>query len=149
MTFSVSRDRGLFEWASTSLGTIFCQKRNIFSPRMWRTLFDIVRFSQFALDLLIDEEDYEPRYGGEHMMNHVHKTLTIGEYLEREGYSDGFRDDYLIPMTAAIWSASPDKSALEFPATTLVRFLLVKHTFWPSSLLLTIDLDGTTICYQR
>ncbi|KAL7892710.1 cytochrome c oxidase assembly protein CtaG/Cox11 domain-containing protein [Trichoderma sp. TUCIM 5745] len=127
MTFSVSRDRGLFEWASTSLGTIFCQKRNLFSPRMWRTLFDIVRFSQFALDLLIDEEEYEPRYGGEHMMNHVHKTLTIGEYLEREGYSDGFRDDYLIPMTAAIWSASPDKGALEFPATTLVRFLWNHH----------------------
>lgn len=63
------------------------------------------------------------------MMNHVHKPLTIGEYLEREGYSDGFRDDYLIPMTAAIWSASPDKCALEFPATTLVRFLFVKHTF--------------------
>ncbi|UKZ62474.1 uncharacterized protein TrAtP1_003722 [Trichoderma atroviride] len=127
MTFSVSRDRGLFEWASTSLGSIFCQKRNLFSPRMWRTLFDIVRFSQFAPDLLIDEEEYEPRYGGEHMMNHVHKTLTIGEYLEREGYSDGFRDDYLIPMTAAIWSASPDKCALEFPATTLVRFLWNHH----------------------
>jgi predicted NAD/FAD-binding protein len=90
---------------------------------MWRTLFDIIRFSQFALDLLIDDEEYEPRYGGEHMMNHVHKTLTIGEYLQREGYSDGFRDDYLIPLAAAIWSTSPDKCALEFPATMLVRFL--------------------------
>lgn len=90
---------------------------------MWRTLFDIIRFSQFSLDLLIDDEEYEPRYGGEHMMNHVHKTLTIGEYLQREGYSDGFRDDYLIPLTAAIWSTSPDKCALEFPATMLVRFL--------------------------
>lgn len=123
LTFSVSRDQGLFEWASTSLRTIFSQKRNMFSPRMWRTLFDIIRFSQFALDLLIDDDDYEPRYGGGNMMNHVDKTLTIGQYLEREGYSDGFRDDYLIPLTAAIWSTSPDKCALEFPATTLVRFL--------------------------
>lgn len=127
VTFSVSRDQGLFEWASTNLSTIFCQKRNVFSPRMWRTLFDIIRFSQFALDLLIDDEEYEPRYGGENMMNHVHKTLTIGEYLQREGYSDGFRDDYLIPLTAAIWSTSPDKCALEFPATMLVRFLWNHH----------------------
>ncbi|KAL7914559.1 cytochrome c oxidase assembly protein CtaG/Cox11 domain-containing protein [Trichoderma velutinum] len=127
MTLSVSRGQGRFEWASTNLSTIFCQKRNVFSPRMWRTLFDIIRFSQFALDLLIDDEEYEPRYGGEHMMNHVQKTLTIGEYLQREGYSDGFRDDYLIPLTAAIWSTSPDKCALEFPATMLVRFLWNHH----------------------
>ncbi|KAK1253869.1 hypothetical protein MKX07_001946 [Trichoderma sp. CBMAI-0711] len=131
LTLSVSRDQGLFEWASTSLSTIFSQKRNLFSPRMWRTLFDIVRFSQFALDLLIDDDDYEPRYGGEHMMNHINKTLTIGQYLEREGYSDGFRDDYLIPLTAAIWSTSPDKCALEFPATTLVRFLWNHHLLSP------------------
>ncbi|KAH6604890.1 hypothetical protein Trco_006597 [Trichoderma cornu-damae] len=127
VTLSVSRDQGLFEWASTNLSTTFSQKRNLFSPRMWRTLFDIVRFSQFALDLLIDDEEYEPRYGGENMMNHTYKILTIGEYLEREGYSDGFRDDYLMPMTAAIWSTSPDKCALDFPATTLVRFLWNHH----------------------
>ena len=48
---------------------------------------------------------------------------TIGEYLDREGYSDAFRDDYLIPMTAAVWSTSPDKCTLEFPAVTLVRFM--------------------------
>lgn len=48
---------------------------------------------------------------------------TIGEYLDREGYSDAFRDDYLIPMTAAVWSTKPDSCALEFPAVTLVRFL--------------------------
>ena len=52
---------------------------------------------------------------------------SIGKYLEREGYSDAFRDDYLIPMTAAVWSTSPDKCSLEFPAVTLVRFLWNHH----------------------
>lgn len=123
MTFGVSRDQGLFEWSGTSLSSIFCQKRNLFSPRMWRMIFDIVRFNQFALDVLIKEEDDAPVREGDGLRKTLDKGETIGEYLDREGYSDGFRDDYLIPMTAAVWSTSPDKCNLEFPLVTLVRFL--------------------------
>ncbi|PKS12229.1 hypothetical protein jhhlp_001528 [Lomentospora prolificans] len=127
MTFSVSRDRGFFEWAGTNIDSIFCQRRNIISPRFWRMVFDIIRFNQFALDLLIEDHERstpsdEPLMNGYHPLN-----ATIGEYLEREGYSDAFRDDYLIPMTAAVWSTSPDKCSLEFPAITLVRFLWNHH----------------------
>ena len=87
-------------------------------------LFDIIRFNQFALDLLINEEDEpEHRYVGSALTNHVDKEETIGAYLDREGYSEAFRDDYLIPMAAALWSTSPGKRSLEFPAATLVRFL--------------------------
>lgn len=119
MTFSVSRDQGLFEWAGTSLNSVFCQRGNLFSPRMWRMIFDIIRFNQYSLDIL---------RAGEMGSQGARKAAgvpeeTIGEYLEREGYSDAFRDDYLIPMTAAVWSTSPDKCSLEFPAVTLVRFL--------------------------
>ncbi len=28
--------------------------------------------------------------------------ISIGEYLEREGYGEGFKEDYLLPMTAAM-----------------------------------------------
>jgi predicted NAD/FAD-binding protein len=127
MTFAVSRDRGAFEWSGTSLDTLFCQRRNLVSPRFWRMLFDIIRFNQFALDLLIQDDERNvpkdvPLVNGYHPL-----TATIGEYLEREGYSDAFRDDYLIPMTAAVWSTSPDKCSLEFPAITLVRFLWNHH----------------------
>jgi predicted NAD/FAD-binding protein len=88
-------------------------------------IFDIVRFNQFALDLLKEERKSE-EYSNGHGVNGVHRAdeeETIGQYLEREGYSDAFRDDYLIPMTAAVWSTSPDKCSLEFPAVTLVRFM--------------------------
>jgi len=115
MTFGVSRDYGLFEWSGTNLGAVFCQRKNIFSPKMWRMIFDIIRFNQFALDLLVSDDSG----------NAAGPEETIGEYLERNGYSDAFRDDYLIPMTAAVWSTSPDKCSLEFPAVTLIRFLLV------------------------
>jgi hypothetical protein len=100
---------------------------------MWRMIFDIIRFNQFALDLLKKEGHsygYTNGYanGNGNGNGRVHPAKepeqeTIGEYLEREGYSDAFRDDYLIPMTAAVWSTSPDKCSLEFPAVTLVRFM--------------------------
>lgn len=128
MSFAVSRDQGTFEWAGASLGSIFCQKRNILSPRMWRMLFDVIRFNQFALDLLIHDDDEEVHdHRTRSVVNHVTPTETIGQYLEREGYSDAFRDDYLLPMTAAVWSTSPDKCLLDFPAVTLVRFMWNHH----------------------
>ncbi|KPM39317.1 hypothetical protein AK830_g7265 [Neonectria ditissima] len=128
MTFSVSRDRGVFEWAGSSLPSLFAQRRNILSLKMWRMIFDIMRFNQFVLDLLInEEEEARPLHVGNAMMNHVSKEETIGDYLAREGYSDAFRDDYLIPMTAAVWSTGPDKCTLDFPAVTLVRFLWNHH----------------------
>ncbi|KJZ80179.1 hypothetical protein HIM_00029 [Hirsutella minnesotensis 3608] len=123
MTFGVSRDHGRFEWAGTGLGALFCQRSNLFSLRFWRMIFDIVRFNQFALDLLFRDDDYRHTP----MMSAPDDTETIGQYLEREGYSDAFRDDYLIPMTAAVWSTSPDKCSLQFPAVTLVRFLWNHH----------------------
>lgn len=86
-------------------------------------IFDIIRFNQFALDLLVKEEDEQPVRESDSVSEAVARTETIGEYLTREGYSDAFRDDYLIPMTAAVWSTSPDKCSLEFPVLTLVRFL--------------------------
>ncbi|TPX15219.1 uncharacterized protein E0L32_004777 [Thyridium curvatum] len=116
MTFGVSRDHGLFEWSGTSLDAVFCQRRNLLSPRLWRMIFDIIRFNQFALDLIRDDAASKTK-----------SDMTIGEYLERQGYSDAFRDDYLIPMTAAVWSTSPDKCSLEFPAVTLVRFMWNHH----------------------
>lgn len=115
MTFSVCRDQGAFEWAGADLDGLFCQRGNVLSPRMWRMIFDILRFNQFALDLIEDESAPYRTTGS--------VSESIGHYLEREGYSDAFRDDYLIPMTAALWSTSPDKCALDFPAATLVRFL--------------------------
>ena len=56
MTFGVSRDHGAFEWAGTFLNALFALRENLFRPSFWRMIFDIVRFNQFALDLLSAEE---------------------------------------------------------------------------------------------
>ncbi|KAK5136050.1 hypothetical protein LTR08_004304 [Meristemomyces frigidus] len=127
MTFGVSRDQGRFEWSGEGKG-IFAQRRNLFRARHWRMIFDIIRFNQFALDLLADDsEGGIARLGFSTERRRYAREMSIGEYLDREGYSQAFRDDYLIPMTAAVWSTSPDKASLSFPAGTLVRFMWNHH----------------------
>jgi len=122
MTFSVSRDKGKFEWSGETQG-VFAQRRNLFRWRYWKMIFDIVRFNQFALDILVDEQ----RCMTTGKSRKYPPEMSIGDYLNREGYSQAFCDDYLIPMTAAVWSTSPDKASLEFPAATLIRFMWNHH----------------------
>ncbi|KAH7923353.1 FAD/NAD(P)-binding domain-containing protein [Leucogyrophana mollusca] len=123
MTFSVSRDRGLFEWAGNNLLTVFCQPSRLLDPNMWRLLYDVMRFNACSRRLVMGKMPED--------------ELSIGEYLQLEGYSNSFRDNYLIvsefyydlasPMTAAIWSTPPDKCTMDFPARTLIRFLNNHH----------------------
>ena len=98
---------------------------------MWQLLFDFIRFNQFALDLLSDEEESEIDPSGvDGLDSHTprpRKQQSIGDYLNQENYSEAFKNDYLIPMTAAVWSTTPDKVSLEFPAITLVRFMWNHH----------------------
>lgn len=117
MTFGICRDEGAFEWAGTSLDSIFAQRENMLKPSFWRMIFDILRFNLFALDVLTYVGDTRDNEGEE----------SIGEYLDRENYSSAFRDDYLIPMAACVWSTGADKCALEFPAATLIRFMWNHH----------------------
>jgi predicted NAD/FAD-binding protein len=129
MTFGVSRDAGKFEWGGASLSSIFAQRRNFFNPRMWRLIFDIIRFNQFALDLLtINNKIENDPTRADSKKGQAHADAErMWQYLDREGYSQTFKDDYLVPITAAVWSASPDKCSLDLPATTLVRFMWNHH----------------------
>ena len=98
---------------------------------MWQMIFDIIRFNQFALDLLAEKEESEldpTQIKGSGVKAHKpQQQQSIGEYLDQNEYSEAFRHDYLIPMTASVWSTAPDKASLEFPAITLVRFLWNHH----------------------
>ncbi|RXW18171.1 hypothetical protein EST38_g7683 [Candolleomyces aberdarensis] len=112
MTFSVSRNEGEFEWAGKNPLTVFCQPRRLFDPQMWRMLYDVFRFNACSLRVLSQDSSSE---------------MSIGEYLTKEKYSSAFRDNYLIPMTAAIWSTPPGKCFLDFPARTLIQFMYNHH----------------------
>jgi predicted NAD/FAD-binding protein len=84
MSFSVSRDAGVFEWSGSSLATVFTQPSNLFNWEMYVMIYDILRFNTFTPDLLNSEET--PRL----------REMSISEYLDQHGYSQAFRDNYLI-----------------------------------------------------
>ena len=129
MTFGVSRDQGLFEWAGTNLSAVFAQRSNIFKSQVWRMLLDIIRFNLQAPNMLVEAEESVSNPAEDAIPSNVPKARheTIGEYIERGSFSEEFRDNYLIPMTAAVWSTDPDKCTLNFPAVTLIRFMWNHH----------------------
>lgn len=106
MSFSVRHDAAGIEWAGTNLATLFAQPANALRPAYWHMLADLVRFNRDTTRL--------------HAADRVW-SVSLGEYLAAEGYGAPFRDWYLLPMAAAIWSA-PRREILEFPLPTFVRF---------------------------
>jgi predicted NAD/FAD-binding protein len=104
MSFSISVGDGEFEFRSRASG-LFAQRSSAFRPGTWRMLWDFRRFCRDAPEILSSGS-----------------RESLGEYLDRRGYSEEFRVDLLLPMTAAIWSSGLD-GMLAFPVTTLVRFL--------------------------
>lgn len=106
MSFSVHSAASGLEYNATSLDALFCQRRNLVSPRFLGMVRDIFRFYRIAPRLL-EGDGPGP---------------TLGEYLERHRFGAVFRDEHLVPMASALWS-SPSWQVLEFPARYLVQFM--------------------------
>ncbi|MEZ5922906.1 MAG: FAD-dependent oxidoreductase [Hyphomicrobiaceae bacterium] len=106
MSFAASLDGGAYEYAGSSLATLFGQPSNLFRPSHWRMLIDTMRFFRDARNL--DLENCDP-------------DLTLGAYLTRSGHGEFFVARHILPMAAAIWS-TPSRDVLQFPAAAFVRF---------------------------
>lgn len=105
MSFAVSLDDGKLEYAAGDrIWQLFAQPSNLFSRRFWSMLRNLVRFYR--------EAGAQMGSFGE---------MTLGQMLEQGRYGDAFRDDHLLPMAAAIWSA-PAQLLLDYPAEAFVRF---------------------------
>lgn len=106
MSFAVHNEASGLEYNATSLNTLFCQRHNLLSPRFIGMVRDLFRFYREAPALLRD-----PRQGP-----------TLGDWLAQNRYGAAFRDEHLVPMAAALWSA-PSAQILAFPARYLVQFM--------------------------
>jgi uncharacterized protein len=105
MSFSVKNTAQNLEYNGNTLSSLFAQRRNLFRPWFWRMLLDIVRFNKLGKQLLQhDDADLD---------------LTLGDFLAKHGFGQAIRDNYLMPMGAAIWSAG----LADMPAFP-VRFFL-------------------------
>ena len=107
MSFSVRNEATGLEYRGTNLNTLYAQRSNLLRPSFSRMLVDILRFNRTARRLVAEGTDDE---------------LSLAELVERGGYSRRFRDDFLVPLGASIWSADPE-TFLQFPAEAYCRFM--------------------------
>ncbi|AGA91673.1 putative NAD/FAD-binding protein [Thioflavicoccus mobilis 8321] len=106
MSFAASIGPWDLEYATANLDTLFAQRRNLLSPAFLRMCRDVLRFNRRCRALLAGDG-----FG----------TASLGEFLERERLGEAFRDFYLLPVAASIWSC-PKASIMQFPAASLARF---------------------------
>ena len=106
MSFAVSVGNGRLEYCGNGVSGLFAQRRNMARPVYWRMVWDLLRFYREAPAMLASEDL---------------KAMTLGEWLDRQGYSQYFRYNHLYPMAAAIWSM-PVHKIEDFPASTFLYF---------------------------
>ncbi len=105
MSFGLACERSGLEWSSRGLRGLFATRPLALRRPFLRMLGEILRFAREAPRAI---EQLDPK-------------VTLRELIAERGYSDAFRDWYLAPMGAAIWSAGT-RDLLEMPAASFVRF---------------------------
>ncbi|KAJ3219812.1 hypothetical protein HK099_004560 [Clydaea vesicula] len=121
MSFSVSKNFGEFEWAGTNLRTVFSQTSNLFNLKFFMMLKDIMKFHSQAIEV----SNYNDKLKFENNGNDSDERfvkMSVKEFLHANNYSEAFYEDYLLPMTASIWS-TPAGALKDFPLLTLVKFM--------------------------
>ncbi len=106
MGFAVSLGGGAYEYSGTGLQGLFGQPSNLFRSEHIRMIVDIARFFQEVGR--VDPQAVDP-------------DLSLGQWLQINGYSAAFADNHILPMGAAIWSA-PVSQIFDFPFSTFARF---------------------------
>ncbi|MCX5041183.1 MULTISPECIES: NAD(P)/FAD-dependent oxidoreductase [Streptomyces] len=86
---------------------LLARPRNALHGPYLRMLAQVPRFHRAARRLLTDDAD---------------QSLTLGEFLDREGFSPYFRAHFMTPVVSAVWSCDA-ATALRYPAAYLFRFL--------------------------
>jgi predicted NAD/FAD-binding protein len=105
MSFSVKGEEEDFEYAGTPRG-LFCQPRNLLSPRFGRMILDLMRFNRELRRLLAED-----RADGE----------SLSDFLARGRFSSAFVERLIVPQVSAVWSADP-RAMQSFPVRFIAEF---------------------------
>lgn len=108
MSLSIQVPHLKLEWAGDNLDTVFAQRKNLFKPRFYKMLLDILRFHK---DAEVNRD-----------LARSHQWSTA-ELLKNQNFGSEIQEWYILPMLAAIWS-TPENKMLDFPAETFLTFFL-------------------------
>ncbi|MEM9640542.1 MAG: FAD-dependent oxidoreductase [Pseudomonadota bacterium] len=106
MSFGLSVQGGRMEYACDNLDQLFAQRINLLRPSFLRGIREILRFNRTAPGLLASG---------------ALEGMSLAEFIRAEGYSDWFRDCFVLAMGGAIWS-TPPAQMMAFPAASFVAF---------------------------
>jgi len=108
MSFSVKCERTGLEYRGADLDGLFAQRKNLFNPKFYKLLLDMLKFFRLGEAMLEADSDSD-------------ETETVGSFLRRHKFSNQFVQQYFLPMGAAIWSSSYD-SFRDFPIRFIAEF---------------------------
>ena len=107
MSFGVKDMDLALEYAGSNLSGLFAQKSNLFKLQFLKMLKDIAIFNKKAIKAVESKQ--------------IDANLTLDEFIKNLKLGDYFKNHYLFPMAAAIWSC-PLELIKNYPAKTFLQF---------------------------
>ncbi len=104
MSFSVSVKDTDIEYCGSGLNGIFSNRINLFRAKFLKMFFEIVSF-----------------YKRSSKLKDISESETLGDFLEKNKFSNFFINYHIIPMVSAIWSMPPNEAKL-MPLNFFVNF---------------------------
>jgi predicted NAD/FAD-binding protein len=106
MSFGYTDEVEGLAYSGAGLGGLFAQRSRLLDPRHWAFLANVIKFQRAGRRALAGGRDL---------------SLPLGRFLAESGVSQAAVDHYVVPMGAAIWSATR-AGILEFPASSFLHF---------------------------
>ena len=107
MSFSVTSESSGLVYNGNSIATLFAQKKNLINPKFWGLIRSILRFNKRCKAL--------------NKAGNIDPNKTVGDFLKEERFNQYFAENYILPMGAAIWSASLGEIE-SFPLRFFIQF---------------------------
>ncbi|KAI9369249.1 hypothetical protein BJX61DRAFT_163797 [Aspergillus egyptiacus] len=111
-TFGVLEDNSVFKWHISILKSILCHPQTLWKRETYRLLLDIISLRYLAVDVLAKP---------------ISKAMDVHDltdsYLSKEGYSETFRDKYLVPLLSMLWRTNAGRFLPGLPVKALVHSL--------------------------
>lgn len=106
MSFGISCQKNGLEYCVRTFRGLFCNIKNVFNPKFWRMIYDVVKFNKAATKFV---------------KNNSSSEISLGDFLEKLNLGQYFIKYFLLPMAGAIWSC-PALQMLQYPALSFLRF---------------------------